>query len=318
MPGVALVLGAGGVVGGAWHAGLLAALAEAGWDARSADLIVGTSAGSGVGAMLRAGVSAGDLYARARGEPLSAPGARLFGDIGPVPPAPQGPTWRIPLASAPTALAWAALRPGRHRPAALMAAAMPAGTVSTQPIEDLYRRLHGDAWPTAPLWLVAVRQFDNRRVVFGAGDDPRPTVGQAVAASCAIPGVFAPVDVNGTTYIDGGVHSVHNLDLLERHPYDLVLVSAPMASTSLLPLPLPGAAMRQLIGLQLRSEVRAARRTGSKVVVLSPDTSAQRAMGNRPMDPAMRPTVARHVKDAFSGRLGRDRDLRASLATLGL
>ena len=81
--------------------------------------------------------------------------------------------------------------------------------------------------------------------MFGRGDRARPAVGQAVEASCTIPGVFAPVDIAGTTYIDGGVHSVHHLDLLAGESYDLVVVSAPMASSTLLVHPQPGATMRQ-------------------------------------------------------------------------
>ena len=75
MARVGLVLGAGGAVGHGFHAGTLAALAEvAGWDARSADIVVGTSAGSVVGAMLRAGADPSDLFARAVGEPMSGAG----------------------------------------------------------------------------------------------------------------------------------------------------------------------------------------------------------------------------------------------------
>src|SRR5690348_3959752 len=66
---IALVLGAGGPVGHAFHAGALSALEHAlGWDARSADLVVGTSAGAQVGGLLRAGLHGADLSARVRGE----------------------------------------------------------------------------------------------------------------------------------------------------------------------------------------------------------------------------------------------------------
>ena len=61
---IGLVLGAGGVTGGAYIAGALAALEnDLGFDARSADVIVGTSAGALIGALLRSGISAGDLAA---------------------------------------------------------------------------------------------------------------------------------------------------------------------------------------------------------------------------------------------------------------
>lgn len=74
-----LVLGAGGVVGTAFHAGVLAAIAEAtGSDARRASVIVATSAGSVTGTALRAGLSTGDILAWSEGGPLSPDGARLM------------------------------------------------------------------------------------------------------------------------------------------------------------------------------------------------------------------------------------------------
>src|SRR5262245_31004064 len=86
-PKVALVLGAGGIAGGAFHAGALAALQEeTGWDARAADVIVGTSAGSITGATLRVGLAATDLFARAVGAPLSREGTALLARLGAQPP----------------------------------------------------------------------------------------------------------------------------------------------------------------------------------------------------------------------------------------
>jgi NTE family protein len=83
MARVGLVLGAGGATGGAFHAGVLAALEEAtGWDPRTSEVILGTSAGSITGAMLRAGFSGRDLAARTAGEPLSPEGAALLPSAG--------------------------------------------------------------------------------------------------------------------------------------------------------------------------------------------------------------------------------------------
>ena len=82
---IGLVLGAGGVTGGAFHAGVLAALAEGtGWDPRRAEIVVGTSAGSVTAAALRAGLPAADLAARAEGRPLSAEGARILAGTSPM------------------------------------------------------------------------------------------------------------------------------------------------------------------------------------------------------------------------------------------
>ena len=65
-------------MGHAFHVGFLNALQTAfGWDARQAEVIVGTSAGSVVGAGLRSGLGADDMRRRTLGEPLSAPGAEI-------------------------------------------------------------------------------------------------------------------------------------------------------------------------------------------------------------------------------------------------
>ncbi len=101
---VALVLGAGGSAGHAFHTGVLAALADhAGWDARDAELIIGTSAGSGVSALLRGGLSPADIYAHQRGRPLSAEGDEVVARLprapgtaassGPVVPSRRRSVW---------------------------------------------------------------------------------------------------------------------------------------------------------------------------------------------------------------------------------
>jgi NTE family protein len=112
MPRVAVVLGAGGTVGHAFHAGVLTALGEElGWDARRADLLVGTSAGSIVAAMLRAGMSPGDMVRRANRLPLSPDGAEVVRRAG------LGPTRRRPERGAPP-VAGSRRRRGCGRPCA--------------------------------------------------------------------------------------------------------------------------------------------------------------------------------------------------------
>src|SRR5690348_7989860 len=76
----ALVLSGGGTVGGAWMVGALHAIAtETGWDPGSADFVLGTSAGSMVGAMLVAALPAWLLRAYGSGEPAGGEGADPFG-----------------------------------------------------------------------------------------------------------------------------------------------------------------------------------------------------------------------------------------------
>src|SRR5438094_10641917 len=93
MSRIGLVLGAGGFGGRAFHAGVLAALEEGtGWDPRSAEVVVGTSAGSQVGTALRIGISGADLAARIAGKPVSRQGQRIFDRLGAVPD--LAPSWR--------------------------------------------------------------------------------------------------------------------------------------------------------------------------------------------------------------------------------
>src|ERR1019366_430001 len=169
-PRVGLVLGAGGVAGSAFHAGVLAAIEEVtGWDPRRATVIVGTSAGSITATSLRAGLSAADLLARA------------------------------------------AVRPLEARPLALVAGLLPEGTIGTDLIAAGIAGLALGSWPGQPLWVCAVRARDGRLVVFGR--DSRPPLPEAVAASCAIPGFFRPVSIDGDSYLDGGAHSPTNADV---------------------------------------------------------------------------------------------------------
>jgi NTE family protein len=128
-PRTAVVLAAGGLVGQAFHLGVLTALAEvSGFDARRADVVMGTSAGSLVAAGLAGGLSAADLQAELLGEPLSAEGRRIRG-TRPVatrmPTPPDPPPGRGPLA--PQALLAAARRPWGVRPGALASSLLPPG-----------------------------------------------------------------------------------------------------------------------------------------------------------------------------------------------
>ena len=58
----ALVLSGGGITGIAWELGLLRGLEEGGVDFNDLDLIVGTSAGSSVGAQITSGLNLEELY----------------------------------------------------------------------------------------------------------------------------------------------------------------------------------------------------------------------------------------------------------------
>ena len=318
-PRVGLVLGAGGIAGGAFHAGVLAALHDAtGWDARHASVVVGTSAGSLAGAGLRAGLSPADMLARAEDRRLSPEGARLLVGVS-APPriSPLRPRRQANLPQQLLAtLTRAAARPFAARPLAIFAGLLPEGAVSTDIISEGVAAFDTGAWPDDPLWICAVRQSDGRRVVFGR-DDRRAPLPEAVAASCAIPGFFQPVTIDGDAYIDGGVHSPTNADVLGRADpaLDLVLVSSPMS--------IAGRGVR-LAGDQparrwsralLDLEARRLRRTGVHVLAFQPTAGDATVMGVNAMDPSRRSDIARQAYESTLRRLERA-DTRDRLAPL--
>jgi NTE family protein len=250
-----LVLGAGGRAGVAYHRGVLRALESLGADPRGAAVIVGTSAGSIVGASLRR-------------------------DAPPIPPL----TWRdrpprngLPERSAVLELA---RRPREGLNALLLRPDIRLGQLDIAEAVVSLRRSHSQGWPAAPLWLVAVRRTDGRRVAFGRPGAPAADVAAAVAASCAVPGYVRPVRIGDVEYVDGGVHSPTNADLLADVDLDLVVVSSPMSvdpRASRLRLDLP---IRLRFHRFLRTEVWALRRDDLRVVTVEPDQATVRAMGS--------------------------------------
>ena len=116
-------------------------------------------------------------------------------------------------------------------------------------------------------------------MVFGKAGAPPATVAAAVAASCAIPAYFQAVDIDGASYVDGGVHSPTNADVLAGYPLDLVIVSSPMSvAPGLRParLDLP---LRLLFRRYLHNELWTLRRRGPRVVAIEPDRAVLDAMG---------------------------------------
>ncbi len=283
--GVALVLGAGGPVGRAFHAGVLRALAdECGWDARHADLIVGTSAGAQVGALLRAGSSAHDLYAHAMGDRgSSAEGAALvWAWPAGLLPLPDGARASWPGSS--SYLRRAMRRPWLARPGRLIAAALPEGTQDSEPLGQAFARIYEERWPVRPLWITAVHFDGGARVIFGQKGAPEVDVGTAVRCSSAVPGLRRPVRVGAARYIDGGIASATHADLVAQAnaPHApalrLVVVSSPLSRFAVL-------------RLLLRAELRGLRRHGVAVALFEPDRQVAAAMGWNPMDARLAPRL---------------------------
>lgn len=312
---VAVVLGAGGTVGHAFHAGVLAALhQELGWDARHADLLVGTSAGSIVAALLRAGMPSADLAHRAMRQPLSDEGEAVIAkaDLGlPRRPTPRGRPGLGQMAS-PARLARAMRAPWEVRPGSLAAAVLPEGRIPTAHIAAPIDALYGDQWPADRLWVVAVELDSGRRVVFGRDGAPEATPAQAVRASCAIPAYFEPPEIGGSRYVDGGVHSTTNADLVAAEQPELVLVSAPMSAARGVRRLGPGMAMRQIARLSLAREVAALRAHEIPVVAFQPTAADLEVMGGDSLDPAKLAPVCERVLETTSNRLARS-DVRDRL-----
>ena len=316
MARIGLVLGAGGIVGHAFHAGVLAALTEVtGWDPREAEVVVGTSAGSVVGALLRAGMSADDLFARVTGAPLSAEGARLVEQLGPPQPMPAFPGFGWPSMASPETWLRAALRPWATRPGVLLAATLPAGRIPTEQIALGLRRVYGAGWATRPLWICTVQLGSGERVVFGRNGSPAAPLPDAVRASCAIPAVFEPVTIDGARYVDGGAWSATNLDVLAGLGLDLIVVSSPMSTvpgTLRLGLDVPA---RLLCHWRLAQERLRVRFGGTPVVAFEPGAEEQGVMGFDAMNPRKRRAVA-EVARAVVRRRFEGPALSAELAAL--
>src|SRR5436190_11281215 len=206
-----LVLAAGGTVGEAWMTGVLAGLEEAtGVDFRRVEAIVGTSAGSIVGASLVAGRSP----RRPHGAGHSS-GSAMPGD------APRRPSALRSLVSTAAAGVWAASAPlagpalALGAPAGARARSLLLGRLPDEGRSLARLRGEVDGWGArfdGRLRVVAVDRDTGRRVVFGRPRSPHATVGEAVAASCAVPWIFEPVRIGERTYVDGGVWSLTNLD----------------------------------------------------------------------------------------------------------
>lgn len=272
---VALVLGAGGLVGVAHHVGVLRALErEAGFAPDDADLLVGTSAGAVIAAYVRAGWSTEQLWERAAALRQAAPAGAAAGPME--------------LARRLVGSSYVVARSALPVPASVVVPRVPRAVRRLFPaglftLGAAPRLLASDlpaTWPERALYLCAVDVESGRREMFGRPGAPPVPLARAVLASCAIPGVYPPVPAGGRAFVDGGVHSLTNLDLAAEAGTSLTLCVAPMAYD--LTGPPPRAAngvVRLWPTVTLRAEVRAARRAGTQVVVLAPGPSEVRVHG---------------------------------------
>jgi NTE family protein len=254
---LALVMGGGGIAGIAWHTGVLLGLSESGADPSGADVLIGTSAGSTVGAQLGYGHSLQMLFDR---------------QIDPATLA----TERTPPVTIDELLNRMAPIFSARVDAAERRRRLGAMALDTDTIDEEVRRaviaarLVGEDWPARRLLVPVVEATTGRRRVL----DRSSGVGliDAVAASSAVPGVWPPVTLDGARYIDGGVWSLTNSDL--AYGNDRVLVLAPIVDPSV---------DAELAGLG----------PTVRTLVVRPDAASLYAFGSDVLDPAVREPSAR-------------------------
>jgi NTE family protein len=200
-----------------------------------------------------------------------------------------------------------------------MAGWLPAGLMSTEPLEEVVGRAVPGRWVEHPnFWAVACDYGSGRRVPFGRKGAPLARVADAVAASCAIPGFYRPVKIGARRYVDGGVCSPSSVDLLAGRGLDLVICLNPLSGppgTPADPRDWLGALSRGANGRRLAHEVRKVRRLGTEVVTLQPTPEDLRAMGRNLMSARRRQQVIETAERTVLGQL-RSPEIRQHLGGL--
>ncbi|MBO9520102.1 MAG: patatin-like phospholipase family protein [Nocardioidaceae bacterium] len=253
----ALVLGGGGVTGVAWELGVLEGLRRAGVDLTGADVVVGTSAGAAVGARVTT-----SALETAYDEQCTPPTEEVAGHLGPTTllrlgimlarPGDQAAKWRKVGTAA------------EH--------AHPVGSLDRS--KAIRARLGDADWPDRDLRITAVDVDAGAFVVFDK--DSGVSLLDAVSASCALPFAWPPVRIDDTTYVDGGIRSPANADLVAGA--ERVVVLAPQTQAP---------SREHLLSRQL------ARTGAAHTLAISPDHQASHAIGHNPLDPGKRPAAAR-------------------------
>jgi NTE family protein len=233
-PRYALALAGGGIIGGMYEVGAMAALEERfNGGAPSFDVYVGCSAGSVVASLLASGIRAREIYRildEDRDDPLNfRRGVSFTGEAF------RRACGRFGL------LLWAVskhvIRGGRSLPDVLAQAEreLPAGFFTLASVERFVRmglasrgQRNAFADLPCPLLIPAVDLNTAERVVFGTGPLAAVPISEAVAASSAIPGFFDPYTIDGRDYVDGGVGFCGHADLAAEAGADVVFVVNPL------------------------------------------------------------------------------------------
>lgn len=311
------MLGAGGTVGLAYHAGVLRALESvAGIVPDRADLVVGTSAGAVAGAYIRSGWSTEELWQVSLGTHPSLDGVSVE-DLAARSRGILAPAWRDPLTLARRLIgsAYVAGRSFSRLPApwlkapAVLQRAFPGGVFEMTEGRRRFAEELPSEWPDRELWLCTVDIETGRRVVLGRpGRAPLASMQTALAASCAIPGFYPPVRIGSHTLVDGGLHSTTNLDLAAKAGCSVIVCVAPMAydTGGSLPSPLTQL-MRRVPARMVVGEMATARRQGCEVLLIRPSASELRLHGMNLMRRTGWDQVSRAAYDSAARQLETDR-----------
>jgi NTE family protein len=280
----ALVLAGGGIAGIAWETGLLQGISdESPTAARAlldADVLVGTSAGSAVAAQIGAGASLADLYAR-----------QVQRDSAEIAPA-VGVDAITELFLAALSQPSATLLQKRQR---IGTVALTADTVA-EPVrrEVIARRLPAHVWPDRALRVTAIDVATGELVAFDR--DSGVELVDAVAASCAVPGMWPPVTIGNRRYMDGGIGSTINLDIANDCDTAVVLVPSGVSTPS----PFGAGSVAEIAGF------------GGEALGVFADDDSLAAFGPNALDPRCR------IPSAQAGRVQGRREAARVAAFLGI
>jgi NTE family protein len=262
----ALVLGAGGPAASSWETGVIAGLADAGIDVRDAGLILGTSAGSRVAAQITSGLTLEELFQQQVDPGLQSKELQVEVDFKKLKEdyarARQGEGGNIEILKRMGALSLAASTVSESERRKVIASQLPMHT-----------------WPKHQVFVVAVDAESGERRVFDRTAGV-PLI-DAVAASCAAPGMSPPITIEGHRYMDGGCYSIDNADLAGS--FDRILILTLKAGV-------PPSCV-----VSLEAALETLRQNGAQVVVVRPDEATEaafEAVGGNLLDPSVREGAA--------------------------
>jgi len=294
-PKRALVLGCGAVAGAAWMIPALAQVREQlNWNPEDADIFIGTSVGAVLVALMAGGVSLDDLMASQEGHYQNI--WNHDEDSGP---------WHPPLPKFKFTASnlFKKMRRGELSSLTGWIGLLPQGGFDMKPFVELINRVKKDSGKNEGwldhenCWLISVDDQTGGRKAFGRGMDEARTVdlSAAVCASYGVPGWCPPVEINGRTYIDGGVVSPSSADLLTNTDIDEVIMLVPMASTEpdtpWHPFKKIERKIRKNMTDIVNQEVALLQSVGKKVIRIEPTAEDLNAFGFNMMDPRRRELV---------------------------